>query len=920
MRAASASPWIRVERIDVASPAQGWKLHVSATLCSAAEVLRRVLPVLLAEDATWKVASSPRELESLNAGRGGLGQAGKFLTVYPGGDAQAVRLARALDEATRGLRGPEILSERALSPRSLVSYRYGAFGRRWVQNVMGMILPAISDPEGRLVPDVRAPGFCPPWVVDPFVAEGVAGPVEERNPLIEGRYLLTSKLYTSPRGAVYLAADTHSSQRCVLKQARRDAGGRADGTDARDRLRHEAQVLERIAGDARFPRLIGLAESNGDLFLAMEDVPGATLEQHVNRTARLGSLLGSEQVVAWAREVAAMLGEIHARGLVYRDLKPSNVIIAQNSGEEDGKHDEEGAEEGARTLRLLDFDIAMDIGAPVSGQPTGTRGYMSPEHVAGEPASPQDDVFGLGALLFFMATGAEPAAFPYQNPLASRSPSLLNPRIPPQLEAVILTCLEPVPRRFASMAEVDAALAAIEKMSQAPSTAGRSGRDEGPSNAIGEVEARRRSGQMARRVGDTLCRAAEPMNAPDGGEPLSLAWASTHHQGSGTRSLDINAGNAGVVLALAELCEALGEEEHRRTLEAGARWLARAPRLDGPVLPGLYVGESGVGAALLRAGQVLGDAGLVALAEQKGRLVQSLPFGCPDLFNGTAGRLRFHLLLWDATQNAEHLSAALSAGQSLLDAAQVGAPENEGSSGGEVRWVIPPGYGGLSGTAPLGYSHGAAGIADALLDLFEATQDERFLAPARGAARWLESLATSAPESRALNWPTVEGREPASPFWCHGATGIGRFFLHAARLEAFPDAWEIAARAALSASEGARWANPTQCHGLAGNIELLLDMFQATGEARWLSRARVLEKLLQAFAVEWEGALLFPSESPTVFSPDYMVGYGGVASCLLRLADPEKRPHGLSRAGFGTTQVQVLVGYNELENRLSNRF
>jgi hypothetical protein len=55
--------------------------------------------------------------------------------------------------------------------------------------------------------------------------------------------------------------------------------------------------------------------------------------------------------------------------------------------------------------------------------------------------------------------------------------------------------------------------------------------------------------------------------------------------------------------------------------------------------------------------------------------------------------------------------------------------------------------------------------------------------------------------------------------------------------------------------------------------------------------------LLEAFASEQDGLLLFPSESPGTFSPDYMVGYAGIAMCLLRLSDPE-RPHQLSRRGF----------------------
>ncbi len=88
--------WIRMAYCDcVQKPEQGWKLHVSAGEPFAEEVLRRALPILLGEDAPFKVAATRERLSRLNDGRAGLSQIGKFITVYPNNDAQAVRLATA---------------------------------------------------------------------------------------------------------------------------------------------------------------------------------------------------------------------------------------------------------------------------------------------------------------------------------------------------------------------------------------------------------------------------------------------------------------------------------------------------------------------------------------------------------------------------------------------------------------------------------------------------------------------------------------------------------------------------------------------------------------------------------------------------------------------------------------------------------
>ena len=81
----------------------------------------------------------------------------------------------------------------------------------------------------------------------------------------------------------------------------------------------------------------------------------------------------------------------------------------------------------------------------------------------------------------------------------------------------------------------------------------------------------------------------------------------------------------------------------------------------------------------------------------------------------------------------------------------------------------PPGFEDLSGDAYLGYAHGAAGIGDALLDLFLATGDERFREASQSAGRWLLTKATCRSDG-GLNWPTLDAPAdpPAGAFWCHG--------------------------------------------------------------------------------------------------------------------------------------------------------
>jgi serine/threonine protein kinase len=860
---ASNRKWISIMHTEPI-PAQGWKLHVSANEGSAVETLGRVLPVLLSETASFKIAASSAELNDLNEGFGGLSQVGKFITVYPNDDAQAVALAVKLDQATYGLRGPLIPSDRPLRLGGVVHYRYGGFGDLFLQTRMGQILPALRTPEGDLVPDQRRPRYTPPeWAKDPFLAADVADRLNQRGRLLGGRYLIVATLYESARGAVLSGVDVLAPGTCILKHARRHAVIGRDGQDACDRLRHEMKMLSRFGPEDRVPQILDLVEQDDELFLVMSDIGGITLEQHVRRSVVHGCFPSGEQLFHWARELVGALRTMHEKGILHRDLKSSNIMLG-----EDG------------LLRIMDFELALEIGVK-QGVGRGTRGYASPQQDAGQPPTIADDIYGLGAVLYFAATGAEPSLAPHPFRLLDRTITMLNPEAPAGLVRLVEQCLDPDPsRRFPSMLALEEALVALEQEKpRRPQSSSRRGLDE-------NVDQNQVYRSLAARLGDTLCRAAQSTN--DG----QLFWRSTHESQGGISARDLSVGSAGPILVLAELVSEFGQTDHREVLGRAARSLAMANHSTTGLLPGLYVGEAGVGAALLRAGQALGDANLIGSALDKGRLISTMPYLSPDVYNGTAGRLRFHLWLWNETSDPEQLRYAKQAGFALLESAA-------GNEETDLWWTIPAGYDGLSGQSFIGYAHGAAGIADALLDLFEVTGDESIPVAVRKAGSWIARHALDDfGDENGLDWPDVPGGTSIGPFWCHGAAGVGQFFLHAARLGVIEDGLELAVRAAWSAARGARWSSPTQCHGLSGNIEFLLDMFQATGDAWNLREARSLGQVLQCFALESDGNLLWPSESPAVTTPDYMVGYAGVAACLLRLGTPKNLPRQLSLRGF----------------------
>src|SRR5262249_51142554 len=152
-------------------------------------------------------------------------------------------------------------------------------------------------------------------------------------------------------------------------------------------------------------------------------------------------------------------------------------------------------------------------------------------------------------------------------------------------------------------------------------------------------------------------------------------------------------------------------------------------------------------------------------------------------------------------------------GEQILSKAEAGAPGICWRSGKSVE------------TRYLGYAHGAAGIGDALLSLSVASGREEFRVAAADAATWLAANILPTQDNELVLWPTAPGGKPTGPSWCLGSTGIGMFFLRACQHQLFPAAAGLVVRAARSAA-AAHWLGPSLCHGLAGNIDFLLEAYQ----------------------------------------------------------------------------------------------
>ncbi|MEO3759009.1 serine/threonine-protein kinase [Mycobacterium sp. B14F4] len=215
--------------------------------------------------------------------------------------------------------------------------------------------------------------------------------------------------------------------------------------DMRRRFEDEA----RAAAGLNHPNIVAVHDSgehDGTPFIVMERLPGRTLHDEI----AMGPM-PPERVRAMLNDVLGALSCAHAAGILHRDIKPGNVMIAPTA------------------MKVGDFGIAKTAGAALTatGQIVGTMAYMSPERVAGAPASVADDLYAVGVMAYEALTGTRP--YPQENPAAllraildSPPPPIgaVRPDVDPVLAAVIDRAMVRDPsRRFGSAGQMHAVLA-----------------------------------------------------------------------------------------------------------------------------------------------------------------------------------------------------------------------------------------------------------------------------------------------------------------------------------------------------------------------------------------------------------------------------------------------------------------------------
>ncbi|MCX5655900.1 MAG: protein kinase [Planctomycetota bacterium] len=275
-----------------------------------------------------------------------------------------------------------------------------------------------------------------------------------------GAYRLVRLLGQGGMGAVYEAEQSESGRRVALKILSQSL----DSAEARARFLREG----RLAASINHPNSVyiyGTEEIEGTPAIAMELVPGGTLEDRVKQK---GPMPAPEAVDA-ILQIIEGLEAAQAVGVLHRDVKPSNCFI-----ENDG------------TVKVGDFGLSIstkgraETNLTVSGTFMGTPAFSSPEQLKGDELDVRSDIYAVGITLYYLLTGKTPfkadnlvrfVATVLERP--AESPATLRRDIPKGLCAAVLRCLEKLPaRRFRNYGELRAALLPYAAAAPTPATLG----------------------------------------------------------------------------------------------------------------------------------------------------------------------------------------------------------------------------------------------------------------------------------------------------------------------------------------------------------------------------------------------------------------------------------------------------------------
>lgn len=257
------------------------------------------------------------------------------------------------------------------------------------------------------------------------------------NDIIDSKYEILKLLNTGGmNSAIYLALDKKLNRQWAIKKVRKSS------SQTTSMLMAEASIMKNL-DHPMLPRIVGIEEDPKFFYIIMDFVQGENLKTVVASSGPQAQ----DTVVSWGVKLCDVLTYLHGKGIVYRDMKPANIMLSPDGN-----------------IKLIDFGIAREYKENASEDTTalGTEGYAAPEQYEGKgQTDARTDVYGMGITLFQLLTGVNPSSY-QENIFSIR---LQNPNLSSGLDKIILKCTNKDPKkRYQSTEELKKALLNYRKL------------------------------------------------------------------------------------------------------------------------------------------------------------------------------------------------------------------------------------------------------------------------------------------------------------------------------------------------------------------------------------------------------------------------------------------------------------------------
>lgn len=264
--------------------------------------------------------------------------------------------------------------------------------------------------------------------------------------LIDNRYEIVRKIDEGGMSVVWLADDTRLKKMQAIKEIKKDAK-----TDvykvSPDLIKVEVDIMRRL-DHPNIVHVIDYVDDGSTIYIVMDYIQGKDLHKIMKKNLRV---ITEADVVDWCIQLCDAMGYLHSQGIVYRDMKPGNIMLL-----DDG------------TVKIIDFGIAKEYNPEKAHDtmPLGTRGYAAPEiFKQGSMATPVSDIYSLGVTLFHLVTGHGPLEYmdqPTLPPIRS-----LNAQLSEGLEVVVIKATKWKPsERYQSCNEMRYDLEHLENLTR----------------------------------------------------------------------------------------------------------------------------------------------------------------------------------------------------------------------------------------------------------------------------------------------------------------------------------------------------------------------------------------------------------------------------------------------------------------------